>query len=96
MTWASIRRSTAVLPADEAEAAALIGSGADKVVGGPKKYLLVHFSAMRAFYRAASQRQLLVVLWGLTRTTSPSVPRQQLGSYVNFRLGNYASVHKRT
>ncbi|GGY16029.1 DUF1877 domain-containing protein [Streptomyces anandii] len=53
----------AVLPTDEAEAAALIGNGVDKIVGGPKKYLLRHFNALRQFYRGASQRQLLVVLW---------------------------------
>ncbi|WP_202120995.1 hypothetical protein [Streptomyces sp. BA2] len=53
----------AVLPTDEAEAAALIGNGADKIVGGPKKYVLGHFNALREFYHAASQRQLLVVLW---------------------------------
>ncbi|MER5546243.1 DUF1877 domain-containing protein [Streptomyces sp. NPDC002589] len=53
----------AALPTDEAEAASLIGNGADKIVGGPKKYLLRHFNAMREFYRGASQRQLFVVLW---------------------------------
>ncbi|MEU5115639.1 DUF1877 family protein [Streptomyces longwoodensis] len=53
----------AALPADEAEAASLIGNGADKIVGGPKKYLLRHFNALREFYRGASQRQLLVVHW---------------------------------
>ncbi|MEU7564139.1 DUF1877 family protein [Streptomyces eurythermus] len=53
----------AVLPADESAAASLIGNGADGIVGGPKKYLLGHFSAMREFYRDASRRQLLVVLW---------------------------------
>ncbi|MER5374295.1 DUF1877 domain-containing protein [Streptomyces sp. NPDC002553] len=51
------------LPTDEAEAASLIGSGADKIVGGPKKYVLRHFTALREFYRGASRRQLLVVLW---------------------------------
>ncbi|MFI8966513.1 DUF1877 family protein [Streptomyces sp. NPDC053493] len=53
----------AALPADEAEAASLIGNGADKIAGGPKVYLLGHFNALRAFYREASQRQLLTVLW---------------------------------
>ncbi|MFK4122885.1 DUF1877 domain-containing protein [Streptomyces longwoodensis] len=53
----------AALPADEAEAAALIGNAADKIVGGPKKYLLRHFNALREFYRGASQRQLFVVHW---------------------------------
>ncbi|MEU6091748.1 hypothetical protein ABZ865_34290 [Streptomyces sp. NPDC047085] len=45
------------------EAASLIGNGADKIIGGPKKYLMGHFNAMREFYRGASQRQLLIVLW---------------------------------
>ncbi|MFE7112791.1 DUF1877 family protein [Streptomyces sp. NPDC057575] len=53
----------AALPTDETEAAALIGNGADQIVGGPKKYLLGHFDAMREFYRGASRRQHLVVLW---------------------------------
>ncbi|MGW0704348.1 DUF1877 family protein [Streptomyces sp. NPDC002867] len=53
----------AALPTDEAKAAALIGNGADKIVGGPKKYVLGHFNALREFYHAAAQRQLLVVLW---------------------------------
>ncbi|MEU9321918.1 DUF1877 domain-containing protein [Streptomyces sp. NPDC048295] len=54
----------APLPTDDTEAAALIRSnGADKIVGGPKKYLLGHFDAVREFYRGASQRQHLVVLW---------------------------------
>ncbi|GHG24570.1 DUF1877 family protein [Streptomyces hydrogenans] len=53
----------AALPPEEAEAAALIDNGADKIVGGPKKYVLGHFNALRKFYHAASQRQLLVVLW---------------------------------
>lgn len=53
----------ATLPTDEEEAASLLGNGADKIVGGPKKYVLGHFNALREFYRDASQRQLLVVLW---------------------------------
>ncbi|WP_324789375.1 DUF1877 domain-containing protein [Streptomyces sp. H51] len=53
----------AALPPDEAEAVSLVGNGADRIVGGPKKYVLRHFTALRGFYRAASQRQLLVVLW---------------------------------
>jgi hypothetical protein len=51
------------LPTDEAEAASLIGNGSDKIVGGSKKYVLGRFNALREFYRGASQRQLLVVLW---------------------------------
>ncbi|MFB6837577.1 DUF1877 family protein [Streptomyces sp. NPDC056361] len=53
----------AALPTDEAKAASLIGNGADKIVGGPKKYVLGHFNVLREFYRAAAQRQLLVALW---------------------------------
>lgn len=53
----------ASLPTDETEVASLIGNGADKIIGGSKEYLLGHFNAMREFYRGASQRQLLVVLW---------------------------------
>jgi hypothetical protein len=51
------------LPTDDTEAASLIGHGADKIVGGPRKYLLGHFNALREFYLAASQRHLLLVLW---------------------------------
>ncbi|MGV9706030.1 DUF1877 family protein [Streptomyces sp. NPDC003483] len=53
----------AALPTDEAEAAALIGDDADKIAGGPKKYVQGHFNNLCKFYQAASQRQLLVVLW---------------------------------
>ncbi|MFJ9669154.1 DUF1877 family protein [Streptomyces sp. NPDC101219] len=53
----------AALPTDEAEAAALIGNNADKIAGGPSKYVLRHFSALREFYRDASRREPLVVLW---------------------------------
>ncbi|MFD5892282.1 DUF1877 domain-containing protein [Streptomyces sp. NPDC060334] len=53
----------AALPTDEREAASLIGDGADKIVGGPRKYLLGHFNALREFYGDASQRHLLLVLW---------------------------------
>ncbi|MFF9671308.1 DUF1877 domain-containing protein [Streptomyces eurythermus] len=53
----------AALPTDGAAAASLIGNGADGIVGGTKEYLLGHFSAMGEFYRDASRRQLLVVLW---------------------------------
>ncbi|NEA89232.1 DUF1877 family protein [Streptomyces sp. SID9913] len=53
----------AALPADEAEAAALIGNNADNIAGGLNKYVLGHFNALREFYRDASRRQLLVVLW---------------------------------
>ncbi|MFI7359945.1 DUF1877 family protein [Streptomyces avidinii] len=53
----------AALPTDETEAASLIGDGADRIAGGPRKYLLGHFNALREFYRDAAQRQLLLVLW---------------------------------
>ncbi|MET8586448.1 hypothetical protein ABZX39_37140 [Streptomyces collinus] len=51
------------LPTGDTEAASLIGHGVDKVVGGPRKYLLGNFNALREFYLAASQRHLLLVLW---------------------------------
>jgi hypothetical protein len=51
------------LPAEDTEAASLIGHGSDKIVGGPRKYLLRHFNALREFYLAASQRHLVLVLW---------------------------------
>ncbi|MEU1448590.1 hypothetical protein [Streptomyces mirabilis] len=41
----------------------MIGNGADRIVGDPRKYLLEHFNALREFYRVASQRHLLLVLW---------------------------------
>lgn len=51
------------LPTEDTKAASLIGHGADKIVGGPRTYLLGHFNALREFYLAASQRHLLLVLW---------------------------------
>ncbi|MEE1767235.1 DUF1877 domain-containing protein [Streptomyces sp. JV185] len=53
----------AALPADDTQAAALIGFGADMIAGGPRKYLLEPFDALREFYLGASQRNLLAVLW---------------------------------
>ncbi|MFI7008873.1 DUF1877 domain-containing protein [Streptomyces sp. NPDC050145] len=53
----------ASLPADDVDAADAIGPSAGRIVGGPKKYLLRHFNALREFYLDAAQRQLLVVLW---------------------------------
>ncbi|MGW9431534.1 DUF1877 domain-containing protein [Streptomyces decoyicus] len=53
----------AALPADDTQAASLIGYGADKIVGGLRTYLLKHFNALREFYLGASQRHLLIVLW---------------------------------
>ncbi|MFE5295830.1 DUF1877 domain-containing protein [Streptomyces sp. NPDC056632] len=53
----------AALPADERDAASLIGHGADLIAGGPRAYLLKHFDALRDFYLDAARRRLLVVLW---------------------------------
>src|SRR5690606_35297417 len=53
----------AALPADEAEAPALIRNNADNIAGGPTQYAPAHFNALRRLYRDASRRQLLVVLW---------------------------------
>lgn len=53
----------AALPTDGTEVASLIGNGADRIVGGPRKYLPGHFNALREFCRGASQRQLLIVFW---------------------------------
>ncbi|MEW2133215.1 DUF1877 family protein [Streptomyces sp. NPDC005435] len=53
----------ALLPADDHEAASLIGHGADRITGGSREYLLHHFDALRDFYRDAARRRLLVVLW---------------------------------
>ncbi|MFG2092320.1 DUF1877 domain-containing protein [Streptomyces sp. NPDC048612] len=58
-----LRAVLATLPAEETEAAALVGDGADGIAGGLRKYLLEHFHALRDFYREASRRQLLLVLW---------------------------------
>ncbi|MGW2835831.1 DUF1877 domain-containing protein [Streptomyces sp. NPDC001286] len=58
----------ASLPTEDTEAASFIGHGANKIVGGLRKYLLGHFNALREFYLGASQRHLLLVLWvGLTQ-----------------------------
>ncbi|MFF8911444.1 DUF1877 family protein [Streptomyces olivaceoviridis] len=51
------------LPINDSEAASLIGHGAEGITGGPRKYLLKHFNALRAFYSEASQQRLLIVLW---------------------------------
>ncbi|MEV5177532.1 DUF1877 family protein [Streptomyces flaveolus] len=53
----------AALPCDDSDAASVIGHGADQITGGPRSYLLKHFTALRDFYRVAAQRHLLVVLW---------------------------------
>lgn len=53
----------AALPADDTQTASLIGYGADKIAGDPRKCLLKHFNALREFYLEASQRHLLIVLW---------------------------------
>ncbi|WP_235968592.1 YfbM family protein [Streptomyces mesophilus] len=52
----------AALPADEHDAASLIGQkGA--VTGGLRPYLLEHFNALRDFYLDAAKRHLHMVLW---------------------------------
>ncbi|WP_406274221.1 YfbM family protein [Actinacidiphila glaucinigra] len=51
------------LPTDDREAAYLIGQGADRVIGGPRGYLLKHFNALRDFYQRAAKHHMLVVLW---------------------------------
>ncbi|WP_190092984.1 DUF1877 family protein [Streptomyces melanogenes] len=53
----------AALPIDDLEAGSVIGYGADQFTGGPREYLLTHFSALRDFYTDAARRHLLVVLW---------------------------------
>ncbi|MFD0417965.1 DUF1877 domain-containing protein [Streptomyces sp. NPDC127108] len=53
----------AALPADDRDAASLIGHGADNITGGLSTYLLKYFNALRDFYRGAAERHLLVVLW---------------------------------
>ncbi|GLV88209.1 hypothetical protein Slala03_78980 [Streptomyces lavendulae subsp. lavendulae] len=50
------------LPADEGDAASLIGQ-VGSVSGGLRAYLLEHFNALRHFYLDAAQRHLHVVLW---------------------------------
>ncbi|MFE2151371.1 DUF1877 domain-containing protein [Streptomyces lavendulae] len=50
------------LPADEGEAAALIGQ-VGSITGGLRAYLLNHFNALRHFYLDAARRHLHVVLW---------------------------------
>ncbi|MER6200635.1 DUF1877 domain-containing protein [Streptomyces sp. NPDC001586] len=52
----------AALPADERDAASLIGQ-VGSITGGLRAYLLQHFNALRDFYVDAAKRQLLVVLW---------------------------------
>ncbi|MCX4538211.1 DUF1877 domain-containing protein [Streptomyces sp. NBC_01669] len=51
------------LPTDGPAAESLIGHGADRIIGGPREYLLKHFNALRDFYLDAAKRHLLVVLW---------------------------------
>ncbi|MFD8978896.1 DUF1877 domain-containing protein [Streptomyces sp. NPDC059564] len=52
----------AALPADERDAASLIGQ-VGSITGGLRAYLLQHFNALRDFYLDAAKRHLLVVLW---------------------------------
>ncbi|MFE7541029.1 DUF1877 domain-containing protein [Streptomyces platensis] len=58
-----LRAVLATLTTDETEPASLIGDGAGGIAGGPRKYLLEHFNALREFYRDASLRRLQLVLW---------------------------------
>ncbi|MGW8557796.1 DUF1877 domain-containing protein [Streptomyces tubercidicus] len=58
-----LRAILATLPTDETAAVSLTGDGAEGIAGDPRKYLLEHFDALREFYRDASQRHLLLVLW---------------------------------
>lgn len=51
------------LPVDDSDAGTLIGHGAESIVGGPRKYLVGNFSALRKFYEEASRRGILIVLW---------------------------------
>ncbi|MFJ4467647.1 DUF1877 domain-containing protein [Streptomyces sp. NPDC089424] len=53
----------AALPLDEREAGCVIGHGADRIIGGPREYLVKHFNALRDFYLDAAKRHLLIVLW---------------------------------
>ncbi|MDH6542945.1 DUF1877 family protein [Streptomyces sp. SPB4] len=50
------------LPADEHDAASLIGQ-VGSITGGLRPYLLHHFNALRHFYLDAASRHLHVVLW---------------------------------
>ncbi|WP_405427535.1 DUF1877 domain-containing protein [Streptomyces erythrochromogenes] len=52
----------AALPADDRDAASLIGQ-VGGITGGLRPYLLEHFNALRGFYADAAERRLLVVLW---------------------------------
>ncbi|MFB6827091.1 DUF1877 family protein [Streptomyces virginiae] len=52
----------ATLPADESDAASLIGQ-VGSVTGGLRPYLLEHFNALRDFYVDAAGRRLHIVLW---------------------------------
>ncbi|MER8186404.1 DUF1877 domain-containing protein [Kitasatospora sp. NPDC094015] len=51
----------AALPADDAEASALISTVG--LIRAPRDYLHRHFTALCAFYREAARRHLLVVVW---------------------------------
>ncbi|MFI1176721.1 hypothetical protein [Streptomyces melanogenes] len=52
----------AALPADEHDAASVIGQ-AGSIAGGLRGYLLEHLHALRDFYLDAAKRHLHVVLW---------------------------------
>ncbi|MER7342961.1 hypothetical protein ABT403_34690 [Streptomyces sp. NPDC000075] len=51
------------MPADERDAASLIGHVGSPITGGLRPYLLEHFNALRNLYLDAAERHLLVVLW---------------------------------
>ncbi|MFD4919546.1 DUF1877 family protein [Streptomyces virginiae] len=50
------------LPADDTDAASLIGQ-VGSIAGGLRAYLLEHFNALRDFYVDAARRRLHIVLW---------------------------------
>ncbi|MGA5198272.1 DUF1877 domain-containing protein [Streptomyces exfoliatus] len=52
----------ATLPADERDAASLIGQ-VGSIAEGLRAYLLEHFNALRDFYLDAAKRHLHVVIW---------------------------------
>ena len=85
----------AALPTDEAEAAALIGNGVDKIVDGSRKYLLGRFNAMREFIVVPPNGSFSSCSGGTDPDHLTVGSRQQLGNYVNFCLGNFAIVHRR-
>lgn len=76
----------AALPADDTQAAALIGYGADMIAGGPRKYLLEHFDALREFYLGASHGIFSPCSGGTDTAVSPC--------RLHERSRGYAMVHQ--